>query len=249
MLDLTPYIARGFPCRWDEIIATVGVAGIDLVQVQSEVRLCSETENVLYGPTFSPRRVSYRTASRPVLEQVVAGFDGSAAQRAEQAMQWVNKHVLHPHFAGPIAPDRGMSEEQLIESGIGYCNEQARVFVALCEVMQIPARMCFLWHENGRTAHTATEVLLADKWAFCDVTYRVRVQLPNGTFAEARELSRRFRELAHRAYRDPLERWIAKPPSGKPDAMANSIDVENGGDLLESVGICNYLIDGVQEVR
>ena len=35
MMDLSPYIGRGFSPEIDRIIATVGVAGIDLQQVQS----------------------------------------------------------------------------------------------------------------------------------------------------------------------------------------------------------------------
>ena len=103
--------------------------------------------------------------------------------------------------------------------------------------MQIPARLCFLWHANGRTAHTATELWIEEKWAFHDVTYGVRVELTDGMLAEARELRGEFRELAHSAYRETLAQWNM------------NIDHERGGDLLESIGICNYLIDGVEEIR
>src|SRR2546423_1390770 len=83
-----------------------------------------------------------------------------------------------------------------------------------------------------------TEVFLQQKWAFHDVTFGVRVQLPDGTCAEAREIRNRYRGLAHSLYRAPLIEYYRdqNPP----------IDVNRGGDFFESIGICNYLIDGVE---
>src|SRR5438046_1133500 len=132
-MNLTPYIAKGFPGRFDELLATVGVAGIDRKQAQSQVLVCRETEEYLYRP---PPKIRYRRGSRPVLEKIAAGLHG-----AVDAMHWTVKHVPHPHLVGNVAPDRALSEEDLITSGRGWCNEQTRVFVALCEVQEIPARL------------------------------------------------------------------------------------------------------------
>jgi hypothetical protein len=239
-LDLSPYIGKGFSPQIDHMIATVGVAGIDLMQTQSEVQLCDETEPILYGETFSPRRIRYQIGSRPVLEKICTGFRGD---RVLEAMRWTQAHVIHPHFSGPTPGDRALSEERLIESGRGYCNEQSRVFIALCEVMEIPARLCFLWHVNNGTGHTATEVFNDGRWEFCDATYGVR------SGVEARKLRGSKRSLANTLYREPLRAWIAKPPSDFVTGDASGIDPERGGDLFESVGICNYLIDGVEEVK
>src|SRR5439155_1533709 len=133
-----------------------------------------------------------------------------------------------PHFSGPLQPDRAMTEEQLIDSGRGWCNEQCRVFIALCEVMEIPARLCFLFHANGKISHTATEVFQSGKWAFHDVQYEIRVSLPDRTLAEARELQRQHRELVRPLYQNASQKH-------GPNADA---------DLLESIGICNYTIEG-----
>ena len=165
-------------------------------------------------------------------------------------MLWVQKNVRHPHLVGPTPPDRAMSEEALIDSGRGWCNEQSRVFIALCQVMQIPARLCFLFHANQRCGHTATEVWLNDKWSFFDVTFNVRVALPDGTLAEARELSGQWRELAHEAYRAPMRDYAARMlpfvdehPGWCP---ADRPDPNRSGDLLAVLGICNYIIEGAK---
>ena len=142
MIDLEPYIGRGFPGNIDRGIAEVGVAGVDREQTLGLVRLCEETEPVLYGPDFSPTRLRYRPGSRPVLERIAAELRGDTPiDTARAVMAWTISNVVHPHLVGPLAPDRAMTEEELIESGLGWCNEQTRVFIALCEVLEVPARL------------------------------------------------------------------------------------------------------------
>ena len=251
-MDLTPYIAKGFPGEIDRIIATVPVKGIDREQVQNAVRLCAETEDVLYT-TFSPTKIRYQHGSRPELEKIVSTFRGATPkQRMLEAMHWVSEQIVHPHFIGPLAADRNFSEEQLVQSQCGWCNEQVRVFIALCEVMEIPARVCFLWHENGKTGHTASEVFIEGRWAFVDVTFAVTVPLPNGRLAEARELWRELRQRAHDAYAITLPTYYArtKPyvitaPGWNPNDRPT---LDHGGDLLAHIGIVNYIINGVERM-
>jgi transglutaminase-like putative cysteine protease len=251
-MDLTPFIARGFPGDLDRAIAEVGVAGIDREQSQSAVRLCPETEAFLYDG-YSPTRIRYRRGARPVLEEIAAPLAGATPRQSALAlMRWVCEQVQHPHICGPTAPNRAYSEEQLITSGRGWCNEQARVFVALCEVLEIPARLCFLFHSNLRSGHTTAEVYLDNRWAFFDPTFDLTVELPDGRLAEARELSGEFREMAHHAYRQPLQEYyarsqpfVANEPGWNPRDRPT---VERGGDLLAFIGICNYLTEGVEAV-
>ena len=254
MIDLKPYTAKGFPGNWDKSLAEILVKGIDRIQAQSMVRLCRQTEPALYGPDFSPTKIRYQAGSRPALERIVATLPGRGAQeKATAAMSWVIRHVDHPHFAGMTAPDRALSEEDLIASGRGWCNEQTRVFIALCEVMEIPARLCFLFHANGVCGHTAAEVHLRGRWAFFDVTFGVTVTRPDGLPAEGRELSGPLRQLAHKAYRPAIEDYGKRvlpyvdevPGWGR----AHRPSVDRGGDLLDLLGICNYLIQGVEPVR
>jgi transglutaminase-like putative cysteine protease len=247
-MDLRPYTCRGFPGEFDRAMADVPVKGIDREQTHGMIRLCAETEPVLYGPDFSPHAITYHKGSRPTLERVAeslrAGPTPCALRSTDahpyvmRAMEWVAKTVVHPHLCGPTPPDRAMPEEDLIASGRGWCNEQSRVFIALCEVKNIPARMCFLFHSNNKTGHTATEVYLGGKWTMQDVTYRVRVALPDGSFAEARELQGKYRHLAHEAYRAPLRAWY--------EGRTPEIPPDRGGDLFNAIGICNYLIAGAQ---
>lgn len=253
MTDLAPYIARGFPGDIDRLIAQVPVAGIDRVQTQSQVRLCAETEPILYGPGFSPTALRYRAGSRPQLERIVKPFAGlPPRQRVEAALRWVPQHVRHPHLVGNVRPDRGLAEEQLVGSGVGWCNEQVRVFIALCEVTEVPARICFVYHSNTLCSHTASEAHLDGRWAFFDVTFGVHVDLADGTLARAVDLSGPYRELAHQAYRPSLEDYLGRVLPFVEDCpgwrSADRVDVEAGGDLLDTIGICNYVIEGVESI-
>lgn len=248
-MDLTPFIARGFPGDADRNIAQVPVAGIDRVQAQSMVRVCAETEATVYGPDFSPQRITYRAGSRPELEAIAASLPtGSGEEYVFAAVEWVRNNVQHPHLVGFVAPDRGLTEEGLIASGVGWCNEQARVFIALCAVREIPARLCFLFHSNEVCGHTATEALLGGKWAFVDVTFGAWVRLLDGALATGLELSRNHRDLAHAAYRKPFEHYLAhiRPEFDSVSGwgVRDRPTADRAGDMLEVLGICNYVIDG-----
>jgi transglutaminase-like putative cysteine protease len=249
-MDLSPYIAKGFPGEVDRFIAEVGVRGVDREQAQSMVRVCPETEEYLYGGAFSSTAIRYQPGTRPKLESIARQFSGTATERALAAMAWVSNHVQHPHIADPVASDRALSEEQLIESGLGWCNEQVRVFIALCETMETPARLVFLFHGNGICSHTAAEVFLDGRWRFFDVTFGVVVRLPDEHLADARELSGERRDLAHEAYAPALNDWYARLHPTMRDAPGWSErhrpDPARGGDLLESLGICNYIIASVE---
>src|SRR5437868_5694546 len=83
--DLEGFRCRGFGEGFDRAMADVAVRGIDREQTLSMIRLCAQTEGVLYGAGFSPRRIRYRRGARVELERVVEGFAGD---RVMEAMRW-----------------------------------------------------------------------------------------------------------------------------------------------------------------
>ncbi|MDX3104617.1 transglutaminase domain-containing protein, partial [Nonomuraea angiospora] len=112
------------------------------------------------------------------------------------------------HLPGRTPPDRALTEEQIVDSGAGWCNEQARVLVALAAVRGIPGRLCFAVHENLRCGHTTVELYLDGGWAFFDPTFAVHVERRDGRLAEAREIA--GNPAADLAYREPLARYYAR---------------------------------------
>ncbi len=249
--DLSPYVGRGFTEQIDRAIATVGVAGIDRKQTHGMIRLCPETEAYLYGD-YSPNVIRYHRGSRPVLEALAAPFrDSPREQQVHSLMAWTRNHVRHPHLVGEVRPDRGASEEELIASGIGWCNEQSRVFIALCETLEIPARLCFITCPQPLCGHSATEVFLAGRWAFVDATFDVIIHLPDGRLAEGRDLQGGHRAAADAAYAPRLLKYyeaclpfVENHPGWR---SADRPPVQHGGNLFACIGICNYLIEGVEK--
>jgi len=254
-MTLTMPPGRGFPLEIERLIDAVGVAGIDLEQCQKQLRLHAVTESILYGLHNQPHRLSYSEGSRPELEAAArsagAYVHASRRQAAEDAMDWVRQNVAHPlTFKHNVSSNRAATEEQIIASGFGWCNEQSRVFIALCQLNGIPGRLCFLWHANLRCGHTATEVYLNGRWAFFDPTFGVRIELPDGRLADARDLLGNHRGLAHQAYGPALEDYYSRVQPHVEQLpgwrRADRPHVDKGGDLFAYVGITEYTIEGVE---
>ena len=250
---MTERNAHGLPLYIAPSFEGLAVEGIDLDQAKSAILLNSDTEAILYGADFSPTRIRYIPGSRPKLEEIAARLRGGAPREsAEAVLWWILDNIRHPYFSVFVPKNRAITEEEIIESGVGWCNEQARALIALCEVMEIPGRMCFLSHKNGKCGHATAEVYLDGKWAWFDVTFGVRVELPDGKLATAGELSNTYRDLASKAYRPVLERREAlympfiEDESGW--RTGERVTPDAGGDLLHVIGICNYIIDGVEVI-
>jgi transglutaminase-like putative cysteine protease len=63
-----------------------------------------------------------------------------------------------------------MTEEDLFRSGHGWCNEQARVLVALAQIAGLPSRLVFAHSRDGKAGHVVTEVYADGKWVLVDQT-------------------------------------------------------------------------------
>lgn len=251
-MNYRPFTARGFPGEFDRTIAEVGVAEPDRTHSVGLVRLCAETEREIYEGSFSPRRIRYRQGARPVLERIAETLrEQDQLASALGAMQWVFAHVDHASLrVQATPPNRGMTEEQLIDSGVGWCNEQARIFIALCEVMEMPARLCFLFHGSKPCGHATAEALIDGRWVFFDPTFNICIRLPDGRGAEARQMAAggAHQALAHRAYRAAYDQIFPrmKPPYRDRHALEYDANRDTPGELMAHQGFSNYLIDGVQ---
>jgi hypothetical protein len=82
--------------------------------------------------------------------------------------------MRHP-FMAPLGPacqtDRNLEDEPLLASGIGFCNEQARVYVRLCQVAGIPARLIFLFYADRKGGHVVAEFFTGGRWHLADASW------------------------------------------------------------------------------
>jgi hypothetical protein len=80
-----------------------------------------------------------------------------------------------------------MDEDQLIRSGKAYCNEQSRVFVRLCQISGIPARMIFLFYSDKAHGHVIAEFYADGRWCMADTSWYCVFPAPAGHLMNAAE--------------------------------------------------------------
>ncbi len=248
-IDFSQYTARGFSEEHDANIAASVVAGDDLAHALGMVRICAVTERAIYEGEFSPRHICYHKGSRPVLETIVQhGGINPDVETVVTLMGWVHQNVRHAWTSEVVLPpDRNFTEEEIISSGTGWCNEQARVFIGLCEVLELPARLCFVFHQDIPFGHAAAEVFLDNRWCFFDPTFDLHVKLPAGRVAKVTELAGPWRPLAHKCYQAAYQRFIPKIASRWRPRFFTTHNARPSmpADLLAFQGVTNYLITGV----
>jgi len=71
-----------------------------------------------------------------------------------------------------------------LTSGIGWCDQQARVFMQLARSIGITSRLLFLKTKDGVSPHSVAEVLAPDKrWVIVDTAYKIDLINKDGAFA------------------------------------------------------------------
>lgn len=149
------------------------VAGIDLEQSLNYTD--SEGFDLAwFYRCFTYPRVFYKPGSRPFLEKIVWGQtrpDAPPLKRLDACVAFVANRMPHYIRLGYNgATDRAMTEEDLIRSGHGWCNEQARVLAALTQIAGLPSRLVFAHSRDGKAAHVVTEVYVEGNWVLVDQT-------------------------------------------------------------------------------
>ena len=169
------------------------VLGIDRWQGNHFIVCRPETESYLYGE-YSPTRVVYKPGLLPAFERLAAAEAGHLRTAQEKAVAFVTRTLpaVLPHATvPPIGPygrtDRALDDEALLASGCGFCNEQARLFIRLCQVSGIPARFVFLFYSDYATGHTTAEFWTGATWAMVDVSWFTVFPGPDGTLMSAAE--------------------------------------------------------------
>lgn len=99
---------------------------------------------------------------------------------------FVNENVLSLH-GYPNRLDT-CAIEKLI-SGIGWCDQQARVFMQLARSIGITSRLLFLRLESGSSPHSIAEALTPyGRWIIVDLAYKLNLVNENGNFASQHDI-------------------------------------------------------------
>ena len=151
------------------------VKGIDLEQALNYIDLDQVSIDFIYNH-YTASRLTYLPGSRPKLEKVVSRITVSCSDEmaiVESIARFIADEMLWAGYyrkrTGKRLPsDRNATEEDMLDCGYGWCNEQARMFCALTQVAGIPSRLIFASNESGQYGHVVAEALLPVGWITVD---------------------------------------------------------------------------------
>ena len=154
------------------------VKGIDLEHALNFIELEHVGEKFMYEQ-YTVRHISYTFGSRPVLEEKVQQHCGGMTDplaKVQSLSEYVATEILwagyYEHETRRRLPaGRNATEEEIIESGYGWCNEQARVLCALTQVAGVSSRLIFASNKAKTYGHVVCEVLLPEGWMLVDQSF------------------------------------------------------------------------------
>ena len=153
------------------------VGGVDLEQALNYIALADVSLDFIYDK-YTSGKIIYTVGSRPVLEglavKLLGGITGEI-EKIEKLTKFVAEKVpwagyYHQAMGHRLACNRNLDEEDLISSGYGWCNEQARVLCALTQIIGIPSRLVFAGARKGG-GHVVVEVLTSNGWLLADQSF------------------------------------------------------------------------------
>ena len=224
---LEPFIGRkGLPAPWNQTPAILapGVAGLDRWQANRFVVYRPETAKFIYTE-YTPLAVNYRTGIFPLIEKTAEECTRNCKTDTEKAVALLTgvfgTRLKHPTVVpkGPDVPtNRDAGDDELLASGCAWCNEQARVFVRLCQASGIPARIVHLFYGDDKTGHTIAEFYADGRWVMADASYVCVFPAKDGHLMSAAE--------CHEKANHPL---IADTYTKRLQAVARMTDEQLGG--------------------
>ncbi|MFN2350592.1 MAG: transglutaminase domain-containing protein [Kiritimatiellia bacterium] len=259
---LQPYRGRnGLPdsYRVRTCALALTVQGVDRYHANQFIVYRPETAQFLYRD-YTPTQVDYRTGALLACATLAAEVTAGCRTQTERAMALLQRgaarvrHPLSPPCGDQVPPDRNLDEEALLHSGAGWCNEQARVFIRLCQVSGIPARIIQLFYSDLTTGHCIAEFHADGRWCMADATYFCVFPGPDGRLLSAADCHDRGVGQLHcgRAYRQRMLQLLARsdaelnfPDAAKAAAWREKTARENVSDetragKLNCFAIINY---------
>ena len=161
-----PGTRRGCQLWLERVLAYYGdeTGGVDIEIIDGQLGLCKKTAEYIYSD-FTPTEIQYVRGSRPLLEKVVADNVADGMSDREKALALMRR-CRDNQDRGLARPGlfSGGTEEELLKRGAIMCNEISRVFVCLCQIAGLPARV----HCAHISGHMMSEVLVDGKWWWID---------------------------------------------------------------------------------
>ena len=168
----------------------MNVRGVNRYHANQFIMYRDETAKYLYSD-YTPLEVNYRMGLLPSYEKLSAEITAGCRTETEKAVKLLIKgasRVKHPNTppcGGDVSSDRNLDDEALLKSGLGWCNEQARSFIRLCHVNNIPARIIQLFYSDKKSGHCIAECYVDGRWCMADVSWLCMFPGPDGKLLSA----------------------------------------------------------------
>lgn len=241
-----------------EIIKDRTVAPVKGIDLEHAVNFTRETGIGVewFYTSYTYPRCFYQKGSRPDLEKIVnenIDQNASETEKLNLILVFMDKNLPHAvHLVEncmcelhiPYPPDRGTTEEEILNSGWGWCNEQARVFIALSQISGLPSRLVFTSRPN-KTGHVMSEVYVTGKWGLVDQSASYAFRDKSGTPVNVLDMrkSDSLTEEINGLYREAI---IKDGKRAKDDRFTREGDgylaIPNPVELFTKVGYHNYFI-------
>lgn len=226
------------------------VKGIDLWQAMNYIALEDVSPDFIYN-RYTSSTICYVPGSRPELEKIAKKFSGENSVSLKNVMPLARYIADEVRWAGHyerekghrLPTDRNLTEEQILVSGFGWCNEQARLFCALAQIRGFPSRLVFACDPTGSYGHVVSEVLTSKGWMMVDQSFGYCFTyggLPISAWDVARRplMSRYFGPIYHSMCRR-LEQVLGCDILTRDFKMAAARNPLRG---FKQLGYCNHFV-------
>ena len=176
---------KAYLLNFEQLAVNYG-QNVDFQLREKQIILTPQTEEFLYQQYIPVPR--YQAGSRPELEKITAAAVKNCRTTQEKVLALMrycrDLKKRAKVSAGGKGWKYGGTEEELIAKGEDLCETLGRLFVALCEIEGIPARI--VMHNIG--GHITAEAYIDGEWGYLDPRFGIYFLKPDGKLASLREL-------------------------------------------------------------
>lgn len=181
-----PETRQGVRFWLERVLAAYGEKPcVDIQVIAGQLILNRKTADYIYT-RFTPLKLRYKPGSRLFLEKVLASVVRPKMSEKEKFLAILRRCRDNRDAASPKIQFFGGTEEDLIKRGAIMCNEISRVFVVLCQIAGLPARLM----ASHITGHMMAEVFVDGTWAWCDPMKGMFMYRDDGRLASTWDLVR-----------------------------------------------------------
>lgn len=180
-----PLTRKGVELWLERVFGAYGEdGGVDIEIIAGMLILNDTTRDYIYGGDFTPKDIPYVKGSRPLLEKTLSEVVTPDMSEREKVLAIMRRCRDNRDRGLKGADWIGGSEEELLKRGAIMCNEISRVFVCLCQIAGLRARvMCS--HISG---HMMAEVEVEGAWWWVDSMQGCYCFLDDGSYASTWDL-------------------------------------------------------------